>query len=40
MTNATRVLAINGSYRDGGITDQAIALAVRALSESGAEVRP
>jgi multimeric flavodoxin WrbA len=38
MTNATRVLAINGSYRGGGITDQAIALAVRALSESGAEV--
>ena len=38
MPNATRVLAINGSYRDGGITDQAIALAARALGESGAEV--
>jgi multimeric flavodoxin WrbA len=34
----TRILAINGSYRDGGITDQAVAIAARALLESGADV--
>ncbi|MGI9233883.1 MAG: flavodoxin family protein [Woeseiaceae bacterium] len=39
MSHAARVLSINGSYRDDGITDQAIDLAVRALRESGAEVQ-
>jgi len=38
MSQATRVLSINGSYRDDGITDQAIEAAVRALSEAGADV--
>lgn len=38
MTQATRVLSINGSYRDDGITDQAIEAAAHALRESGAEV--
>lgn len=38
MTQATRVLSINGSYRDDGITDQAVEAVARALSESGAEV--
>jgi len=38
MSQATRVLAINGSYRDDGITDQAIEVAAQALRESGAEV--
>lgn len=34
----TRILAINGSYRDDGITDQALAIAVRTLQMAGAEV--
>ena len=38
MSHATRVLSINGSYRDDGITDQAITAAVGALRASGAEV--
>ncbi len=38
MSQTTRVLAINGSYRDDGITDQAIDAAVNALNLSGAEV--
>lgn len=38
MNHTTRVLSINGSYRDDGITDQAIEAAARALNESGAEV--
>ena len=38
MSRATRVLSINGSYRDDGITDQAIAAAVDVLRDSGAEV--
>lgn len=38
MSGATRVLSINGSYRDDGITDQAIAAAARGLRDSGAEV--
>lgn len=38
MSHKIRVLAINGSYRDDGITDQAIAAATRALGESGADV--
>jgi multimeric flavodoxin WrbA len=38
MTQATRVLSINGSYRDDGITDQAIDEVARSLRESGAEV--
>jgi multimeric flavodoxin WrbA len=33
-----RILAINGSYRDNGITDQAIEAATGALLEAGAEV--
>lgn len=37
--NATiRILAINGSYRENGITDQAVAAAAHALEEAGATV--
>jgi NAD(P)H-dependent FMN reductase len=32
-----RVLVVNGSYRDGGVTDQLIALAVEQLDSGGAE---
>ncbi|MGI9238449.1 MAG: flavodoxin family protein [Woeseiaceae bacterium] len=38
MSHASRVLSINGSYRDDGITDQAIELVTEMLRESGAEV--
>ena len=38
MGQTTRVLAINGSYRDDGITDQAVNAAIQALNLSGAEV--
>ena len=34
----TQILAINGSYRDDGITDQALAVAVQTLQIGGAEV--
>lgn len=34
----TRILAINGSYRDGGVTDQAVAIAARVLLDAGADV--
>jgi multimeric flavodoxin WrbA len=34
----SRVLAINGSYRDDGITDQAVDALAKALSNAGAEV--
>jgi multimeric flavodoxin WrbA len=33
-----KILAINGSYRDDGITDQAVNLLVQALRDNGAEV--
>ena len=33
-----RVLAINGSYREGGMTDQAIAEVAAVLAEAGAEI--
>jgi putative NADPH-quinone reductase len=35
----TRVLIINGSYRVGGMTDQAVAAAAGALREAGAQTR-
>ncbi len=38
MDERTRILAINGSYRDDGITDQVVAVAVRTLQTAGAEV--
>jgi multimeric flavodoxin WrbA len=38
MSQATKVLSINGSYRDNGITDQAIKTAAQSLAESGAVV--
>ncbi|MDH3553761.1 MAG: flavodoxin family protein [Gammaproteobacteria bacterium] len=38
MGQTTRVLAINGSYRDDGITDQAVGAAAQALNLSGAQV--
>ena len=38
VTQMTRILSINGSYRDDGITDQAVDTAVRVLRASGAEV--
>lgn len=34
----TKILAINGSYRDDGITDKTIKAMVQILEESGAEV--
>ncbi len=34
----TRILAINGSYRDDGMTDQAVVSVVQAAEASGAEV--
>ena len=37
MSTASKILVINGSYRDDGITDQAVAVAVEALNGSGAE---
>lgn len=38
MDGTLRILAINGSYRDDGITDQAVEAAVQAAQASGAEV--
>lgn len=38
MSDAIKVLSINGSYRDDGITDQAVQAAAHSLSESGVEV--
>ena len=38
MTAPINVLAINGSYRDDGITDQALAVAVDTLQSAGADV--
>ena len=38
MSQATRVLSINGSYREDGISDQAIDAVAAVLSEAGAEV--
>jgi multimeric flavodoxin WrbA len=35
--NTAKVLVINGSYRDDGITDQAVAAAVEALQAGGAD---
>ena len=37
MTTMGKILVINGSYRDDGITDQAVAAAIAALNGSGAE---
>jgi NAD(P)H-dependent FMN reductase len=37
MMNTHNVLVINGSYRDDGITDQAVEVAVAALKTAGAE---
>lgn len=34
----TRILAINGSYRDDGITDQMVAVLVQTARDAGAEV--
>jgi len=38
MSQVTKVLSINGSYSDNGMTDQAVDAAVRALIDLGAEV--
>ena len=38
MNDRTKILAINGSYRDDGVTDQALKAAVQAVQASGAEV--
>lgn len=37
MTTMRKILVINGSYRDDGITDQAVAAAIAALDGSGVE---
>jgi multimeric flavodoxin WrbA len=34
----TKILAINGSYRNNGITDQVVETMVKTLQEAGAEV--
>ena len=38
MNDRTKILAVNGSYRDDGITDQAVKAAVQAVQALGAEV--
>jgi NAD(P)H-dependent FMN reductase len=38
MKTRAKILSINGSYRDGGITDQALEAAVKTLRISGADV--
>jgi multimeric flavodoxin WrbA len=38
MTIMKKLLAINGSYRDGGITDQTVEALARAIEAAGAEV--
>ena len=38
MDRARRVLSINGSYRDDGITDQAVSAVLQTLEQAGAEV--
>jgi multimeric flavodoxin WrbA len=38
MANTVKILVINGSYRDDGITDQAVEVAVEALKDAGAEI--
>jgi multimeric flavodoxin WrbA len=38
MSNSNRILVINGSYRDDGITDQTIDVMVQALKSSGSEI--
>ena len=38
MSKNTRILAINGSYRDGGITDQSVESIGQYLRSQGAEV--
>ncbi len=37
MVNTAKVLVINGSYRDDGITDQAVKVAVESLTGAGAD---
>jgi multimeric flavodoxin WrbA len=37
MANTAKILVINGSYRDDGITDQAVEVTVEALRDAGAE---
>ncbi|MCP4875218.1 MAG: flavodoxin family protein [Gammaproteobacteria bacterium] len=37
MTHSNNILVINGSYRDDGITDQAIEIAIAQLQQSGAK---
>ncbi|MCP4983015.1 MAG: flavodoxin family protein [Gammaproteobacteria bacterium] len=37
MTHSNNILVINGSYRDGGITDQAIEIAIAQLQQCGAK---
>lgn len=38
MNGKRKVLAVNGSYRDGGITDQAVSIAIESLKALGSEV--
>ncbi len=38
MAGTSKILVINGSYRDDGITDQAVDAAVQAVYASGAEI--
>ena len=38
MSGQRRILAINGSYRDGGMTDQVVASLIEHLDTPGVEV--
>ena len=38
MEDSSKILVINGSYRDDGITDQAIEVVVQTLKKTGAEI--
>lgn len=38
MSGKRRILAINGSYREGGVTDQTVASVIDSLKASGTEV--
>ena len=37
MDSGRKILVINGSYREGGITDQAVDAALEALTDAGGE---
>lgn len=40
MITMINILAINGSYRDDGITDQTLGVVAQAIEAAGAEGKP